>query len=216
MSSNTEPVPKFTGAFLKPACDESNIETIEWLLKQGVDPSADDNYLIRDLPAKGDYPELIKILLADSRVSPDAKNNQALRTACVHGRIETVKLLLADLRVDPNAGTDPCIVSAAQSGHLAIVKLLLAHPKVDPTCNQCRPIRYAAVQNHKEVVLLLLTDPRITMKLIEDGCKHHCCPSELAYIKNLKKDVEPNELKEAVRVAIDAMNKLLLVIEKTN
>ena len=49
------------------------------------------------------YTKIIKLLLADPRVDPSAKDNQAIRRASQYGYTETVKLLLADPRVDPSA-----------------------------------------------------------------------------------------------------------------
>jgi len=54
---------------------------------------------------KGDT-DLVKILLADPRVSPQAQDDEAIRWTSLEGRFEVVKLLLADPRVSPQADDD--------------------------------------------------------------------------------------------------------------
>ncbi|KAJ1553031.1 hypothetical protein HK096_009498, partial [Nowakowskiella sp. JEL0078] len=43
--------------------------------------------------------EVVKVLIADSRVDPSSRNNKALHRASENGHVEIVKLLLADSRV---------------------------------------------------------------------------------------------------------------------
>ncbi len=47
---------------------------------------------------------LLKLLLADKRVSPEADDNYAIIYASKNGHTEVVKLLLADKRVSPEIG----------------------------------------------------------------------------------------------------------------
>ena len=44
----------------------------------------------------------VKLLLADPRVDPAARNNDAIREASINGHLEVVRLLLNDPRVDPS------------------------------------------------------------------------------------------------------------------
>jgi len=67
-----------------------------------VDPSANRNEAIRWASVNG-HSDVVKVLLADSRVDPAAYDNEAIRWASADGRTDVVKLLIADLRVDPSA-----------------------------------------------------------------------------------------------------------------
>ena len=83
-----------------------DIERVQKLLDQGLDPSADDNIGFI-WACERDNIELIKLLLSldPSRgVDPSARDNYGIRWACYIGHIEVVKLLL-DL--DESKGIDP-------------------------------------------------------------------------------------------------------------
>jgi hypothetical protein len=72
----------------------------------------------------------VKLLLADKRVDPSAKNQFAIRKACQNGHPEIVKLLLADKRVDPSADDQYPIRSVSVKGHFEVAQLLLADQRV--------------------------------------------------------------------------------------
>lgn len=83
-----------------------DVERIKTLLKEGVDPSYDNNQAIGRAP-QGDMlsktvdprsAELVKLLLSDSRVDPSANDNVALYYAVKANDIESVKLLINDKR----------------------------------------------------------------------------------------------------------------------
>jgi hypothetical protein len=85
-----------------------DVERIKTLLKEGVDPSYDNNEAIGRAP-QGDIfsssktvdprsAELVKLLLSDSRVDPSANDNVALYYAVKANDIESVKLLINDKR----------------------------------------------------------------------------------------------------------------------
>ena len=81
--------------------------------------------------AQNGHLEVVKLLLADSRVNPAALNNKAIQWAAEEGQTEVVKVLLADSRVDPAANNSRIIGKAAKNYHSAVVKLLLADSRVD-------------------------------------------------------------------------------------
>src|SRR2546426_6337866 len=85
-----------------------------------------------DFVARNGHVDVMKLLLADSRVDPAADNNDAIRSAAANGHIDVVKLLLADKRANPVAVGNAAIKHVARNGHTDVVKLLLAHPRVDP------------------------------------------------------------------------------------
>ncbi len=75
--------------------------------------------------------EVVKLLLADPRVDPSAKDNEAIQLASEYGYAESVKLLLADPRSDPSAKDNEAIKLASKKGHIEVVKLLLGSDKIN-------------------------------------------------------------------------------------
>src|SRR5690349_9739066 len=105
----------------------SDVEEVKNALKEGVDPSAENNEglyyhlnLINSairLASRYGHLEIVKLLMSDSRVDPSAENNEglcyhlnlinsAIRLASRYGHLEIVKLLLSDNRVDPSANSN--------------------------------------------------------------------------------------------------------------
>jgi hypothetical protein len=107
--------------------------------------------------------EVVKLLLADSRVDPSADNQLAIQWACEFQHVEVVKLLLADSRVDPSAYNQFPIRNTCEKGYVEIVKLLLADKRVDPSVDNQFPIRKACEREKEyvEVVKLLLAHQRV-------------------------------------------------------
>ena len=71
--------------------------------------------------------DIVELLIADPRVDPTAKNNNAIRMASRNGHTETVALLLADPRVEgiliatSNRSHRPLIEQAAAAGKAVFV-----------------------------------------------------------------------------------------------
>lgn len=61
-----------------------------------IDPPG-DKYML-DRASQNGHLEVIRLLLADSRVNPSANNNAAIRWASRHGYLEIVRLLESDPR----------------------------------------------------------------------------------------------------------------------
>jgi hypothetical protein len=159
----------YTKDFIRSKVDMNNIyniikygfvDELKVKLRQGWDPSADDNRAIKWAASKG-HIEIVKLLLADKRVDPSAEYNYAIIWASYNGYTEIVKLLLADDRVDPSANNNYAIRYTANKGHIEIVKLLLNDKRVDPSAEYNYAIRYAAENGHIEIVKMLLADDRV-------------------------------------------------------
>jgi ankyrin repeat protein len=114
-------------------CDKF-INNVKWLLDQGIDPAADDNYAIK-LASSNGHTEIVRLLLDDPRVDPAASANYAIKLASANGYTEVVKLLLDDPRVDPSANDNYAIHAASLMGHTYVVKLLSGDPRFDLTAN---------------------------------------------------------------------------------
>jgi hypothetical protein len=133
------------------------------------------------------FTDVVKCLLADSRVDPSAWNNRALIYAARNGHTEIVKLLLSDSRVEPSAEDNEAFRVAAWSGHVEIVKLLLSDSRIEPSASNNRALRFAAWSGHTEVVKLLLSDSRVEISgefinlLIFDA---HLYPELLEFLKS--------------------------------
>ena len=90
--------------FFIEAVKGNNLDVVKFLL-QRVNPSADDNWAIRQ-SSKSGYVEMVKLLLADKRVDPSADNNFAIKIAFENGHAEIKKLLLSDERVNHPANNE--------------------------------------------------------------------------------------------------------------
>ena len=73
---------------------------------------------------------MVERLLADPRVDPSDRNNEAIHDACAEGRLAVVERLLADPRVDPSDVSNAALHQACANGHLAVVERLLAESRV--------------------------------------------------------------------------------------
>ena len=134
------------------------LNNVKWLLNQGFDPSANDNYTIR-LASRYGFTDVVKLLLSDSRVDLSTDDNEAIHLASNYGHTEIVKLLMSDPRVDPS--DNEAIRLASRNGHIEIVKLLLGDPRVDPSANDNYAIRWASFNDYTEIVKLLMSDTRV-------------------------------------------------------
>lgn len=81
--------------------------------------------------------QLVKLLIADPRVDPSAKDNVALGSAVYEHKEELVQVLLSDPRVIPTSKM------LTRLKNINIVKMLLAHPNVDPSYENYSAIREA-------------------------------------------------------------------------
>ena len=143
------------------------------LLETGCNADSRDYYGRTPLSwaAESGQCEVVKMLLANSRVDPDSKDSDyrqtALSWAAASGHEAIVKLLLANGRVDSNSRDyfhQTPLLLAAQRGHEAVVKLLLENDGVDPDSEDCdgqTPLLLAAESGHEAVVKLLLANGRV-------------------------------------------------------
>ena len=138
----------------------NNIKVVKELLKDGVDPSVNDNNAI-DIALKKGYTDLVKVLLQDKRVKSTINKNIFLQKVVENGNIEIVKLLLQDKNVNPGYNNNLAIQIAATCGHTKIVKLLLQNKRVDPSDFNNYALYAAIEKEHIEIVKLLLQDPRV-------------------------------------------------------
>jgi len=79
-------------------CKEGNLEKVNQLLLNNVDPSEYNNSAFRWACNNG-HLDIVKVLIADSRVDPSDCDDDAIDLACKNGHLEIVKVLLNDKRV---------------------------------------------------------------------------------------------------------------------
>ncbi len=73
----------------------------------------------------------LKLFLADSRVDPTDRKNQALVSASLKGKVEIVEILLADSRVNPADQNNQAIKFANLWGHTKMIRMLSKNPRAE-------------------------------------------------------------------------------------
>lgn len=96
-----------------------------------LDPSVNDNIVIRWASKKGHDKEVERVL-KDERVDPTVRGNYPIRRASANGYHKVVRILLKDERVDPTAGSNEPIKMACINEHCKVMNLLLEDKRVDP------------------------------------------------------------------------------------
>lgn len=102
-------------------------------------------------------PDVMSLLLSDSRVNRGGGNESPLVDALWSGNINCFKLLIADRRVNPCCWNyeDPFTI-AVENNELECVQLLLKDSRRDPMIGS--PINIAAKHGYVEMYKLLLSD----------------------------------------------------------
>jgi ankyrin repeat protein len=148
----------------------NHISVLQLLLKQGYDPNVkcDKNVPLFFYASLANI-EALKLLLADSRLDPNIKDNNGLTALChaaMDNNIEVLKLLLANSQVDPNIDIRGISIlsCAASNNSIEVLKLLLTDKRIDPNVKDnngltvfCRAI----VDNNIEVLKLLLANSQV-------------------------------------------------------
>jgi len=107
------------------ACFEDDEETVKMLLSN-PDPKKYDYNDALQIACIWSKPEIVEMLLADTRVDPSYKNSEALKDACRNNRPEIVKILLDDGRVDHSES----LSIACDRGYKEIVEIFLQNTVV--------------------------------------------------------------------------------------
>lgn len=68
--------------------------------------------------------------VSDVELNPGVNNNEAVRRAAEHGRIENMKLLMADDRINPADSNNRALIVACQKEQLEAAELLLTDERV--------------------------------------------------------------------------------------
>jgi hypothetical protein len=109
-------------------CDRAveYVDVVALLLPLTKNPS---NYLFIFAAQRG-HAGILRLLLADSRLSPSDHDNMAIRQAALRCKLDAVQILMTDKRVDPSTCNNFALYNARQQKHHAIVKVLLTDSRV--------------------------------------------------------------------------------------
>lgn len=138
------------------ASEMGNLVAVEYLLRRGADPSADDNAAIIGAAENG-HSTMVDRLLKDKRVDPSARDNHAIIWASYGGYLDIVNRLLA-------WNTPESAPMGADSPHLwerGRKPEVGPYPRVDPSADNNAAMTFAQENGHDDVVDRLLQDPRV-------------------------------------------------------
>jgi hypothetical protein len=131
--------------------DLRKIKTWKWMIKQGVNIHADDDFALH-YAARIGYLELVKFLV-EQGANIHADNDLALRWAAEKGHLDIVKFLVeqgANIHADNNSA----LRWAAHYGHLDVVKFLVKNGADVHACENWA-LHWAAFCGHLDVVKYL-------------------------------------------------------------
>lgn len=139
------------------------------LLNFSMDENRDELFLYC---CSNNHPFLVEILLQNSQININTKDNQAIRWACRDGHLKVVQLLLNDKsnRIDPGTKRDWAIRYAVEYDHIEIVKLLLQDKRVNPGAKSNEALRTATEKGLEMIFELLLIHPQV-----DPSIRNNCC-----------------------------------------
>lgn len=152
---------------LPTAIDTQNLEMLDQLIRDGIDPSINHNHAIIQSSEIGNV-SIVDRLLLDPRVNPSGW--RPISYAAKNGHLAVVARLLRDPRVNPSAKFNAALSEAAENGHLEVVELLLQDSRVTPSGMGlfAEPICLAAYNGHLPIVYRLLQDQRVDLSVDEN------------------------------------------------
>ena len=146
------------------AAGNDKLQAVKYLLKQGADPSLQDNngWNVLHFASKGGNPEVIE-LMQSHMLSVDSRTKEGstpLMIAAVTDKLQAVKYLLkqgADPSLQDNRGWN-VLHSVSQGGNPEVIDLMLSHvPSIDSrTKKGYTPLMIAAVTDKLQAVKYLL------------------------------------------------------------
>jgi hypothetical protein len=148
----------FNSQAITRAAETGFTKCVRFLLRNGFDPTIDDNLPLK-IAAEGGYQAVVRLLLQQKTVDPSdalpdrpslqvlklfykycpnkisrTKIDKILELACgLDGDLGKVKLLLKDSRCDPSVNNNICLHNAAIFGNIDIINILLTDPRVGIT-----------------------------------------------------------------------------------
>jgi len=103
--------------------------------------------------------DVVRVLLADSRIDPSGSNNAAIRDVSAKGATDIVRLLLDHHCVDPTVDNNEAIMRAGKNGHTGVVRLLLRDGRVHGQAGSfAKRVLEASIKNSHWGVAALLEE----------------------------------------------------------
>jgi hypothetical protein len=96
-----------------------------------LSPNLNNDYAIR-WAARNGHTEVVKVLLADDRVSPEVARNYAIGMAAINGHVEVVKLLMQHPKVNPADDEEYALIHAERHNHYDVIHELVKDKRVNP------------------------------------------------------------------------------------
>ena len=115
---------KYHNMRLMKAAEKGNIDIVKFMIKEGADVHAYNDYAIKWSSENG-HTEIVKLLL-ENGADIHARYDMALRLASLFGHTETIKVLLEN-GADVHAQNNQALIWANEQGHTETVKLLKSY-----------------------------------------------------------------------------------------
>ena len=142
---------KVNKAKLMGAAMDGELENVKFLIKNGVDIHANEDYALR-LASQWGHIEVVKLLI-NHGADIHAQDSRALTCALIYGHLEIIQLLL-DFGANLHSWDDSALVWASEHGYTEIVRLLLDRGS-DMNLYREAALEAASKNDHIEVVKLL-------------------------------------------------------------
>ena len=110
-------------------------------------------------------PEIIEILLSDSRINP-LKNEQDFVSACMHCSKDVVEELLNDKRIKPEEiRKGEALLGAAMRKDPSVLRYFLENKIINPNLINCQHIEEIIKKNDIELLKIALKDDRLNVNI---------------------------------------------------
>lgn len=194
---------------------DNNTDVIKLLFKYNMgDPSDDNNYAIEHACYRKNV-EVLRLLLNDNRVDPNAHNLCRIayeNTRCSFSEHEILKVLLDFEKVDPTMDSNWLFKEACDRGDSSLVCKLLKDHRIDPSSDNNRAIQVACNRGNLRIVRELLKDTRVDPRTSFFYVRHYEIMQEL--LKDPRIDPSINDNAAIIKFAGDGYIDMVDVLLK--
>lgn len=150
-------------------------DVVRCFVKAGLDPSFDDNKLMKEAIGFSNY-ATVRFLLKQKPVSSTLNIERALERACVGSSYQNY-LIAKKLSkwTNPSFNNNSCLSKAARIGNYETVKMLLSFKEVNPADNDNYVITIASKHISVSMVKLLLLDRRVNPRARNNLALRRAC-----------------------------------------
>ena len=160
---------------LEKSCLDDNVILFSYIDNLAKEHNCEiDIYWNMYLAVINNKPNILKLLLTDSRFHYDYQLHEYLLEACIRGNVDIVKLLLNDSRLRINPLDHKSLKYACTGGHIEVVKLLIDLPEFSGWYEDSI-LPTVCARKHEEVALLLLTKAYVNPATKYNRALEHAC-----------------------------------------